>query len=192
MEKLKNCILSQVSIDKNSLDNILSVFEPLEINKGEFFVEAGKICRQMAFIESGYMRMYDIAEGKEITIWIGNDGKFITSLSSFIFETRSNWNIQAITDCKLYTIDRENHFKLNKTEPKWLEFDNLLLAHSFALLEKNMFSQLHTTAKQRFDRLLDEEPDLFKNVPLQYIASMLGITPESLSRLRKKVSHSIS
>ena len=86
---------------------------------------------------------------------------------------------------KLIKKNQINHFKLNKTEPKWLEFDNILLAHSFALLEQNMFSQLHTTAKQRFDNLINKEPELFKNVPLQYIASMIGITPESLSRLRK-------
>ncbi|MDB2606146.1 Crp/Fnr family transcriptional regulator [Zobellia sp.] len=185
MEKLKNCILSQVSVEQSSMDSILSVFEPLEISKGKFFIKSGKTCRQMAFIASGYMRMYDIVDGKEITLWIGSESRFITSLSSFIFETHNIWNIQAITDCELYVINRENHFKLQKTEPKWLEFDNLLLANSFALLEKNMFSQLHTTAKQRFQNLLAAEPELFKNVPLQYIASMLGITPESLSRLRK-------
>ncbi len=167
------------------MDDILSVFEPVKISQGEFFLKSGRNCRQMAFIESGYMRMYDIVEGKEITFWIGSNGKFITSLSSFIFETNNIWNIQAITDCKLYVINRENHFKLSKNQPKWLEFDNKLLAHSFALLEKNMFSQLHTTAKQRFHNLLNEEPELFLNVPLQYIASMIGITPESLSRLRK-------
>lgn len=167
------------------MDNILSVFEPKRVSKGEFFLKSGKNCRQMAFIESGYMRMYDIVDGKEITFWIGSNGKFITSLSSFIFETNNIWNIQAITDCKLYVINRENHFKLSQNQPKWLEFDNKLLAHSFALLEKSMFSQLHTTAKQRFHNLLSEEPELFLNVPLQYIASMLGITPESLSRLRK-------
>ncbi|WP_299382032.1 Crp/Fnr family transcriptional regulator [uncultured Lacinutrix sp.] len=185
MEKLKNCILSQVDVKEHVMTTILSAFKPLEVNKGEFFLKSGKICRQMAFIDSGYLRMYDIVDGKEITLWIGSQGRFITSLSSFVFETSNHWNIQAITNCKLYTINRDAHFKLNKTEPKWLEFDNLLLANSFALLEKNMFSQLHTTAKQRFLSLLNEEPDLFKNVPLQYIASMLGITPESLSRLRK-------
>ncbi len=52
------------------MDNILSVFEPLKICKGEFFLKSGKTCRQMAFIESGYMRMYDIVDGKEITLWI--------------------------------------------------------------------------------------------------------------------------
>ena len=185
MDKLKNCLLCQVTIEKNSMDNILSAFEPLEIPKGAFLLKSGKICRQMAFIESGYLRMYDIVDGKEITLWIGSEGKFITSVSSFIFETSNNWNIQAITDCKVYLINRENHIKLSRTETKWLEFDNILLANSFALLEKSMFSQLHTTAKQRYNLLLSEEPHLFKNVPLQYIASMLGITPESLSRLRK-------
>jgi len=147
MKKLKDCISNQISIDKKSMDDILSVFEPVKLLQGDFFLKAGKNCQQMAFIESGYMRMYDIVEGKEITFWIGSNGRFITSLSSFIFQTNNIWNIQAITDCTLYVINRENHFKLSKNQPKWLEFDNKLLAHSFALLERNMFSQLHTTAK---------------------------------------------
>jgi CRP-like cAMP-binding protein len=89
-------------------------------------------------------------------------------------------------------ISREKHFEMSESEPKWLEFDNKLLAHSFALLEEKMFAQLHTTAKERFQKLMQEEPELFQHVPLHYIASMLGITPESLSRLRKNLSQSIS
>lgn len=189
MELLKDCILKKVSIDKKSLENVLSMFETVEVKKGEYFLHSGTVCRKMAFIEIGYLRMYDIADGKEITFWIGSSGKFITSLSSFVFQTTGLWNIQAITDCKLYVISREKHFKLCELEPKWLEFDNLLLAHSFALLEKSMFAQLHTTANERFEALLKEEPELFQHVPLQYIASMIGITPESLSRLRKNLSN---
>ncbi len=139
----------------------------------------------MAFIESGYLRMFDLIDGKEITFWIGSNGKFITSLSSFVFETPNFWNIQAVTDCTLHVIDRDTHSKLCKTQPKWLEFDNILLAHSFALLEQKMLSQLHTTSQQRFNTLFKEHPQLFNHVPLQYIASMLGITPETLSRLRQ-------
>jgi len=185
MKLLKDCISSQITINETSLDNIISNFKPLKLSKGEYFLKAGKSCNQMAFIASGYLRMYDLVDGKEITFWIGSEGKFITSLSSFVFETSNIWNIQAITDCELYIINRKDHFVLSRQEPKWLEFDNKLLAYSFALLEKSMFSQLHTTAKQRYDNLLNEDPDLFKNVPLQYIASMIGITPESLSRLRR-------
>ncbi|WP_027418173.1 Crp/Fnr family transcriptional regulator [Crocinitomix catalasitica] len=185
MKELKNCIQNQISIDTETLNHIVTHFEEVTLPKGAFLLKSGTICREMAFIASGYLRMYDVVDGKEITFWIGSEGKFITSLSSFIFQTNNLWNIQAITPCKVYTIRRTAHFELSESTPKWLAFDNLLLANSFALLEKNMFSQLHTTAKQRFDQLLQDEPELFNNVPLQYIASMLGIAPESLSRLRK-------
>lgn len=192
MEQLKNCITNQINIDKKSLESIVSSFEIKTIKKGDYFLKSGGICRKMAFIQSGYLRMYDIADGKEITFWIGSNGKFITSLSSFIFETENFWNIHAVTDCEILVISREKHFELCKQQPKWLEFDNLLLARSFALLEKSMFSQLHTTAQQRFENLLKVEPALFNHVPLQHIASMLGITPESLSRLRKNITQPIS
>lgn len=192
MNALKACISGQISIGNDSLEAIASMFETIELKRGEYFQKSGTACRKMAFIETGFLRMYDLADGKEITIWIGSSGKFITSLTSFVFQTTSLWNIQAITDCKLHVISRKDHFTLCANEAKWLEFDNLLLAHSFAVLEKSMFAQLHTTAKERFESLLHQEPELFQNVPLQYIASMLGIAPESLSRLRKNLSNPIS
>ncbi len=187
MELLEHCIKNHISITNQTLDKITNEFEPILLKKGTYFLKSGVICKKMAFITSGYIRMFSIANGKEITFWIGSTGKFITSVASFVFQTSNFWNIQAITDCKLQTISRENHFMLCKQETKWLEFDNLLLAHSFALLEKNMFSHLHTTAQERYNLLIKEEPNLFKEVPLQYIASMIGVTPESLSRLRKNV-----
>ena len=87
MELLKDCISKQVSIDKESLENVLSMFETIEVKKGDYFLNAGTVCKKMAFIETGFLRMYDIADGKEITFWIGSSGKFITSLSSFLFQT---------------------------------------------------------------------------------------------------------
>ena len=188
MTALQTCIQKQVNIDAEILDEILCCFESRKIKKGEFFLKSGKTCREMAFIESGYLRMYDIVDGKEITFWISNEGSFITSVSSFIFQTENYWNIQSLSGCTLLVINRESHFQLCDRYPKWLEFDNLILAHSFAMLEQNMFAQLHMTAQQRFDGLMKREPSLFNQVPLQYIASMLGITPESLSRLRKNSS----
>lgn len=185
MSALKQCISKQVRIDHKSLDTIDSCFENVQLAKGEYLQREGSICRQLAFIESGYLRMYALADGKEITFWIGGAGKFITALSSFVFKTDSLWNIQAVTDCSLRVISRTDHFKLSREIPVWQEFDNLLLAHSFHLLEQSMFAQLHTTARERLVKLLEQEPDLFLHVPHQYIASMLGIAPESLSRLRK-------
>ncbi len=192
METLRNCIVSRVDANNHQLDTILDAFENKNVKKGEYLVRKGTICREMAFIASGYLRMFNIADGKDVTLWIGGAGKFITSLSSFVFDTNSIWNIQALTDCELSIISQSNHFALCQKEPKWLEFDNLLLAHSFALLEQSMFAHLHTTAMQRVEALMAEEPALFNHVPLQHIASMLGITPESLSRLRKTMAESTS
>ena len=188
MKLLRNCISDQIEIAKEALNSIISQFEVRTLKEGEFLLETGKICREMAFIESGYLRMYNLVDGKDITLWIGSQGRFITSLSSFEFQTVNYWNIQALTNCSLFVLKRENHLKLCEQQPKWLEFDNKLLAHSFALLEQKMFAQLHTTSQQRFEFLLRENPALFNHVPLQHIASMLGITPESLSRLRKKIT----
>lgn len=186
MKSLQECILEHIQINKDDLAVIGSRFEPRELKKGKYFLNSGNICREMAFIESGYMRMFDLVDGKEITPWIGSRGSFITSLSSFIFETPNQWNLQAVTDCSLLVISRKDHFELLKCLPKWMEFDNLLLATAFATLEQNMFAHLHTTAQQRFENLFQSNPAMFNHVPLQYIATMLGVTPETLSRLRNK------
>lgn len=192
MDLLRNCISNQVNIEKKILDSILGTFKTTKLKKGGFLLESGNVCRELAFIASGYMRMFDVEDGKEVTLWIGTRGTFITSLSSFVFQSENYWNIQALTDCTLNVINREKHFDLCEKYPEWLEFDNLLLARSFALLEQRMFAHLHTTAQERFESLLKEQPDLFNHVPLQHIASMLGITPESLSRLRKNLVRSTS
>ncbi len=175
-------------MDRESLRTVLSQFQPLELQKGEYLLQSGTVCRKLAFIDAGYVRMYDTADGKEITLWIGGKGRFVTSVSSFVFQTSNYWNIQAVTDCSLYTLDRDRHERLGKDIPKWLEFDNALLAQAFALLEQSMFAQLHTTAMERLEHLMDSDPGIFNHVPLQYIASMIGITPESLSRLRKQLA----
>ena len=182
---MEQCISENIPISLDALKVIESKFQSRQLKKGEYFLQSGIRCREMAFIESGYVRMYDLAEGNEVTLWIGSGGSFITSLASFVFESVNYWNIQAITDCKLHVISKKDHEELLSRVPKWMEFDNLLLARAYALLEQSMFSQLHTTARQRFDSLMAENPAIFNHVPLQHIASMLGIKPETLSRLRK-------
>jgi len=92
MEQLKKCIQAQIEIGNASLASILARFEVKKLPKGQFFLKSGAICRQMTFIDSGYLRMYDLVDGKEITFWMGSKGKFITSLTSFVFQTSNFWN----------------------------------------------------------------------------------------------------
>lgn len=184
MKKLYDCVSENISIPARELDKITERFRPRILEKGDYLLEAGKSCREMAYIESGYLRMYDVVDGDEITLWIGGEGRFITSLSSFMLEYPNYWNIQALTEARLQMIGREDHFKLLDRVPKWLEFDNLILTRAFSMLEQRLLTQLHTTARERYENLLEEDPEMFNHVPLQYIASMLGIKPETLSRLR--------
>jgi len=184
MNELQTCIHKNLEMSQAELERINACFKPKNINKKEFLLTSNTICNELVFIKSGYLRLFDIVEGKDITLWIGSSNSFITSLTSFVFGTTSNWSIQALTDCELLTITKSTHLQLLKDSHSWLEFDNVLLSRSYALLEKNMFDQLHLSARQRFDHLFNENPNLFNDIPLQYIASMLGIAPETLSRLR--------
>ncbi|WNJ18768.1 Crp/Fnr family transcriptional regulator [Pontibacter sp. G13] len=189
---LKSCVSQFVRFPETDWQEIESRFRAVHLAKSEFLIQAGAPCRVMAFIERGFLRMYNLVDGKEITLWIGQGGSFITSLSSFVFETENHWTIQAVTDCELRVISREDHFRLLDQFPKWLAFDNHLLARSFALLEQSMFAHLHTTALQRLNTLMDSHPGIFLHVPHQHIATMIGVTPETLSRLRRQLAQGTS
>lgn len=102
MKALQTCISEHIAIDNPSLKEIADTFQNKTLKKGNYLLSAGKRCTEMAFIASGYLRMYDVADGKEITLWIGSSGKFITSVSSFVFGTANYWNIQALIDCTFY------------------------------------------------------------------------------------------
>ncbi|MDX1639006.1 MAG: Crp/Fnr family transcriptional regulator [Balneolaceae bacterium] len=183
---LEQCISEQVAIKPAVKEEILSMFRESGLDAGEHFVEAGQYCRKMAFIRSGVLRIYNLAEGQEVTLWIGSDHSFITALSSFVFDRPSRWYIQALTDAELLVITRDDHFTLLDRHPGWMEFDNRILANSFAALEQRIFAHLYMKAEDRYQQLLQNQPELFNRVPLRHIASMLGITPETLSRLRSK------
>lgn len=183
---LRQCITGHISIKPEVLGKIVNKFEPSTISAGTHFAEAGRRCRKMAFIDKGIMRIYNVADGKEITLWIGEEHSFITALSSFVFELPSRWSIQALTDAELLVIKREDHFSLLDLYPEWLEFDNRILANAFATLEERIFSHLYMSAEERYQQMMEKHPELFNKVPLRHIASMLGIAPETLSRLRSK------
>ncbi len=185
---LKNCISEQVKMPVNVLEAISGHFKPQKMKVGDCFTQPGRICKKMAFIQDGVLRMYNYAEGKEITLWIGTKNRFITDLSSFIQQSTSRWFIEAVVPSVLLTITREEHYKLINEYHEWIEFDNRLLSSAYTIIEDRMFSHLYMSAEERFNRLFETQPELFNIVPLKQIASMLAMTPETLSRLRAKRS----
>lgn len=168
------------------LKTIVSFFKPITLKKGDFLLKGGKRCDNLSFVQSGLLRMFAITDGKEVTQWISTKGYFSTDLSSFVFETPSRWIIQALVDTELYGISKEDYKKIGDLVPTWHELEKLFLARCFVILEDRIFSHLSMTAEERYNFFFENNRELFNQVPLQYIASMLGMTAETFSRIRKK------
>jgi CRP/FNR family transcriptional regulator, anaerobic regulatory protein len=174
MNELANYIKSYFAVASDDLLEIATRFKPVELKKGNFFLRQEGVCDRLAFIQSGLMRVYRCVGDREVTQWVSTKGYFITDLASFIFETPARWNIQALTDCELFSIDQTAYRALGKIIPDWTELD------------KRIFNHLYMSAEERYNDLFSKQPEIFNQVSLQYLASMLGMTPETLSRLRAK------
>lgn len=190
--ELQQAIRRFIALDEESLQDIASCFKPLHLAKGTYWLKAGQICTQVGWVKEGLLRTWYEVDGEEITHWISEEGYFDTSLSSFSFKTPSRWNLQAITDCELLVLDCDDHRELLHKYTQWRIFESQLLIFSYLGLEERIFSQLHQTAEERYEKLLVERPGLAARAPLQHLASMLGMKPETLSRLRKKQTTRIS
>lgn len=170
--------------EENSL--ILSYFHEEKLNKNDFFTRTNAYCKRLSLVTSGLLRIYALSEGKEITQWISTPNYFITEISSFFFYQPNRWTIQALTDCELLTISKENYIKLCREFSKWNAIEKQFIAKCFAMLEDRVFSHLSMSAEERYLLYYQQHKELFNQVPLQYIASVIGMSPETFSRIRKK------
>lgn len=186
MTELEQYIQTYFDARTEDLASIASAFTYKTVSKGDYLLKEQRPCTQLSFIKAGLVRIYANKNDKEVTQWISTPGYFVTDLASFIFNTPARWNMQALTDCELYTIDKNNYDALGNNIPEWHKLEKLFLAKCFIILEERVNSHLFMTAEERYNQLLAISSELFNQVPLQYLASMLGMTPETLSRLRKK------
>lgn len=178
--------------DYNELKFIHNLFIAKQLKKGEFLTEQNNYCNDLAFVENGFMRMHALVDGNEITQWISGQGHFATELQSFVFDTPARWSIQAITDVSLFSISKENYRRIGEVLPLWNQLEKAFLIKCFTTLEDRVFSHLSMTAEQRFQNFEKTFPEIFRNAPQAYLASLLGMTPETFSRIRKKISKPIS
>jgi CRP-like cAMP-binding protein len=186
MTELEHYLHAYFDFNVSDLSTVAAMFKPEVIKKGDYYLKCQKSCTKLSFVQSGLLRVYVDLEDREVTQWISQKGYFITDLSSLIFDKPSRWNIQALTDTALYTIQKADYDRIGDFIPKWHVTEKLFMAHCFTTLEERVLSFLSMTAEQRYNMLFENNRELFNQVPLQYIASMLGMTPETISRIRRK------
>lgn len=187
MTELEKYIQAYFGIEKKDLAVIGNLFHPAILKKGEYYTRTGKVCDKLSFIRSGLVRIYEFQGEKEITQWISSPGYFVTDLSSLLFHTPARRHIQALTDVELFTINADAYRKIADLVPQWHELEKLFIGKCFTILEDRIFSQLSLSAEERYKQFFDSNKELFNEVPLQYLASMLGMTPETFSRIRRKM-----
>lgn len=192
MNALTQFIQHSFGLEHQALEQMAAYFKPETIRKGDHFLRQGAYCTRLSFVESGLLRMYRIHHDREVTHWISGPGQFATDIQSYTAATPARWDIIALTDTRIHTLHQHQYQKLGLEIPQWHLLEKQFLAHCFATLEERMFDQLSLSAEQRYARLLDQQPQLIREVPLQHLASMLGITPETLSRIRSQHSRRIS
>lgn len=175
-------------ISKDELKTVSSMFKPEMIRKGDYFLKTGKDCDKLSFVRSGYLRIFVETGKKDVTQWISAKDSFITDLSGFIFEQPARWNIQALADTEIYTLHKRDYQQLETLVPQWPVLEKLFIAKCFTVLEDRIFTHLSMTAEERYQFFFERNKELFNQVPLQYIASMLGMTPETFSRVRNKIA----
>jgi CRP/FNR family transcriptional regulator, anaerobic regulatory protein len=186
MDTIENNIHQIFGIEKEECKVVASLFKRQTLAKNDFFLEANKNCDQFGVIESGMLRMFIQVQEKDVTQWIGTPGYFISDFSAFLFHSKSRYTIQALTDCSLYTISYEDYITLNKFVPKWSEIEKQFLIKCGIFMESRILSLISLSSEERYNLLFEQQRDLFNQVPLQYLASMLGMTPETFSRIRGK------
>lgn len=186
---LENSLKSYLeNIQDDDLKKIVSFFKPEIIRKNDFFLQAGRKTTKLSFITSGFFRIFIETEKKEVTQWISTKGYFITDLASFMSDIPARWTIQALTDVELYSIDKKDYENLHQLVPQWYLLEKAFIIHCFITLETRVLTHLSMTAEERYTSFFNENRELFAQIPLQYIASMLGMTSETFSRIRNKAN----
>lgn len=186
MTELEQYINLNFGVTGEELSQIASLFEPEKLKKGDFYIKSGAACNKLSFIQSGFLRLYATVEDKDITQWISSKGYFIGDMPSLTFNVPTRWNIQALTETTLYTIQKDSYNKIAETVPRWPVIEKHFIIHCFTIMENRIFAHLSMSAEERYAVFYAHNKELFNQVPLQYIASLLGMTPETFSRIRKK------
>lgn len=186
MTELEHYIHQHFAMSAEDCKKVSSLFYTETLKKGDYYLRPGVHCNKLSFIRDGLLRVFVSLTDAEVTQWIASGGYFITDLNSFFYGQPSRFSMQALTNVQLYTIDIDQYALLGKLVPRWNEFEKLFIGKCFVTLENRVFDLIALSAEARYQKLFDHNRELFTQVPLQYLASMLGMTPETLSRIRRK------
>jgi CRP-like cAMP-binding protein len=188
MTRLKDYLTSTNWFADTELDDILSHFVAIGIKRKEHLLHEGEICKRVAYVEKGCFRSYTTDDSLHESItYFGFEGWWLADLHSLENQTPTVYNIQAVEDSAVYAINRNDFFDLLEQYPKFKDGHIQLVRKSYAVMMNRIQEIRFKSVEERYLDLIESQPQILQRVPQQYIAAYLGIEPQSLSRLRKRI-----
>ncbi len=189
IENYRLFLKEKASLSDSDIDTLTASLSSKTYRKGEFLLHAGEVCAYAFFVEKGLLRSFTTDEaGKEHIIQFGPENWFVTDRSSAYFHEPSDFAIEAIEDTTVVLIDAAFISQASVQYPSFMRFNEKALQSHIRQLQKRINLLLSATAERRYLDFIRLYPDLTLRVPQWMIASYLGITPESLSRVRKELA----
>jgi CRP/FNR family transcriptional regulator, anaerobic regulatory protein len=188
--KLIEAISQKVQLSIADIELCKKYFESVSFNKNEIIEQQDKIPEYLYFIVSGFMRLfYYDKNGDEVTTQINHTMGFTASYLRFIHGIKAKENVECITDCELLRISKPNLIRIIEASENFKTFSLMIFEQAITNAENRADDLATLNAEQRYKKLLQEKPEILQNVPIQYIASYLGMKPESLSRIRRQMNN---
>jgi CRP-like cAMP-binding protein len=172
--------------EQEQIKNLLSV---KKIRKKQYLLQEGDVCKTIAFVEKGTLRSYTVDDnGVEHIVQFAIEGWFISDLYSFLTGEPATYNIDAIEDAELVLMSKSSHEELIKQCPKYESFIRELITGAYLAMQKRLTSVISFTLEERYEAFMKLYPEIAQRVPQHMVASYIGLTPETLSRVRKRIA----
>lgn len=189
MEQLKKHVRSLFDLSDEETEIFLSKFTRTSLSKNDVFTTPGKVCHTIGLIEKGLMKCVYHRNGEETVFEFAYENSFISDYYSFVTLTPSEKEIRCLEDTIVHTISRENLEKLGKEHAFIESMSRKINEKLFLRMHDRLKSMLLDPAAERYQKLVAERQDLTQRIPQYLIASYLNVKPETISRIRKKISN---
>ena len=163
-------------------------FVEKKIDKGDFLITEGDYCNYVGFIDQGLLNYYYLVDGKKYIRGFFFDNDFISSYTSFLLNEKAKGYIQAVENTSITLIHKTKIYQLYEKTSKFQQLGRMLTEHLFILVSEKYEDLLLKSPEERYLNLIENKPNVIQSIPQYMIASWLGITPEALSRIRKRLT----
>jgi CRP-like cAMP-binding protein len=187
LSKIQSFIRHFIQPNDEEWNAFADILQEKKLKKKDLLLEGGQVCNFIGFINSGVIREYAFENGKESTVDFVSENQFVVDFQSFIMVKKSRQYLEALTDVDLLMFKKDAINALYDKYKIWERFGRLIIEHVFCNMEEKRKKIIATSHEEQYRNFATAYPDVVQQVPQYYIASYLGLTPEHLSRIRKKV-----